>query len=66
MKMNGSIRSLIQHRMVEVQQVRLVWKPSQTQSATTEHNNTIQTTKASGNSANASADLLAAANCTWI
>ena len=33
-------------------------KPSQTQSAITGHNNTIQTTKASGNSANASADLL--------
>ena len=26
MKMNGSIRSLIQHRMVEVQQVRLVYR----------------------------------------
>ena len=35
-----------------------IQKPSQTQSATTGHNNTIQTTKASGNSANASADLL--------
>ena len=35
-----------------------IQKPSQTQSATTGHNNTIQTTKASGNSANTSADLL--------
>lgn len=35
-----------------------IQKPSQTQSAITGHNNTIQTTKASGNSANASADLL--------
>ena len=33
-----------------------IQKPSQTQSAITGHNNTIQTTKASGNSANASAD----------
>ena len=35
-----------------------IQKPSQTQSAITGHNNTIQTTKASGNSANTSADLL--------
>ena len=34
-----------------------IQKPSQTQSATTGHNNTIQTTKASGNSANTAAGL---------